>query len=105
MMTNQEFANKLAEISGLGWHYADLNERELRISVTRSNYGNPSSAVIEFVGSPVKFQILMGDLSIAGFVRPLYVHNKWFRTGKRCARACRLIEEFLIQHNAIEADL
>lgn len=101
-MTNQEFANHLAEVSGIHWLPADLNERELRISVTRSNYGDPSSAVIEFVGSPAKFQILMGDLSIAGFARPLFVHNKWFKTGKRCAKACSLIEKFLIQHGAID---
>ena len=101
-MTKEEFIDSLCRVVGINTLYTtDWKKRKVIITITRANYGTPSSAVIEFEGSPARFPIFMGDLSYGRQSRTLCVNGKFIRGIKAKENACEVIDEFLRLNNAL----
>lgn len=97
-MTNEEFVDQLAVLATLSVWPADIQNRELKIAVGGAEDG-AKTVLIEFARAESRFQILMGDPSIAPQHRALRVHYQWLNDGHIKAEACALIERFLAQHS------
>lgn len=95
-MTNKEFLERLCIVLGISKLYVDdWAKRKSIITITNANYGTPSSAVIEFEGSPARCQIFVGDLGYSLASRTLCVNGKFYRSIEKKSRACELIDSFI----------
>jgi hypothetical protein len=66
-----------------------LRRRVLHVTTTRSAYGNPSTIVFEFAGTPSKFPILVTGLQSHSVDYPtIYMDGRKVTTGT--TRYCRL---------------
>lgn len=100
-MKNEEFLDRLCTILGMSKLYvSDWAKRKAIITITKSNYGTPSSAVIEFEGSPARCPIFVGDLSYSFSSRTLCVNGKFYRSIEKKVRACELIDHFIRVNHA-----